>query len=84
MGYPAPPPNLDRMSDADLLEYETLLAAYIKSVDRIVIRIHFFDSVARGILDGAPDYDQLMQRVFPDGKPPALDVPPPTEQSAQR
>ena len=79
MGYAGPLPSLDKMSDADLVQYQTLLAAYIKSIDRVNVRIHFFASVARGILDGAPDYDQLMRRAFPDGKPPALDLPPENE-----
>jgi hypothetical protein len=84
MGYSAPPPNLDKMSDADLAQYDALLSAYIKSVDRVVIRVHLFDTVARGILDGAPNYDQLMHRAFPEGKPVTLDVPAPTERSAQQ
>lgn len=37
MGYPAPPPNLDTMSPADLTQYETLLAAYIKAIDRLTV-----------------------------------------------
>jgi len=76
LGYPAAPPNLDTMSAADLAQYETLLAAYIKAVDRVVVRIHFFDVTARGILDGATDHNDLIRRTFPHGKPPSLDVPP--------
>ena len=76
MGYPAPPPNLDAMSPADLTQYETLLAAYIKAVDRINVRLHFFDSVVRAILDGATDRDDLTRHAFPGGKPPSLDIPP--------
>jgi hypothetical protein len=82
MGYPAPPPNLDAMSPADLTQYETLLATYIKAVDRIIVRLHFFDSVDRAILDGATDHDDLTRRAFPNGKPPALDLPP-SDQSTQ-
>jgi hypothetical protein len=81
MGYAAPPPNLGAMSPADLTQYETLLAAYIKAIDRITVRVHFFDRVTRAILDGATDRDDLTRRAFPDGKPPALDVPPPTDGS---
>jgi hypothetical protein len=81
MGYAAPPPNLDAMSPADLNQYETLLAAYIKAIDRITVRVHFFDRVTRAILDGATDRDDLTRRAFPNGKPPALDVPPPTDES---
>jgi len=84
MGYPSPPPNLDTMSPADLTQYETLLATYIKAVDRIIVRLHFFDSVTRAILAGATDRDDLNRRAFPDGRPPALDVPPQTERSIQR
>jgi hypothetical protein len=82
MGYPAPIPDLDTMSSADLTQYESLLAAYIKAVDRIVVRLHFFDHVTRAVLDGATDRDDLNRRAFPDGMPPALTVPPPTGQSA--
>lgn len=83
MGYPAPPPNLDTMSPADLTQYETLLATYIKAIDRVVVRIHFFDGVARSILEGATDHDDMVRRVFRGGKPPSLDVPPPTPESHQ-
>jgi hypothetical protein len=83
MGYPASPPNLDTMSNADLTQYETLLAAYIKSVDRLTVRLHFFDRVIRAVLDGATDRDDLNRRAFPDRKPPALDVPPPIEGNAR-
>jgi hypothetical protein len=83
MGYPAPPPNLDAMSPADLTQYETLLAAYIKAIDRITVRIHFFDRVTRAILDGATDRDDLTRRAFPDGKPPSLDLPSATSRSTQ-
>jgi hypothetical protein len=82
MGYPAPPPDLDTMSNADLTQYETLLAAYIKAIDRITVRLHFFDRVTRAVLDGATDRDDLTRRAFPDNRPPALDVPPVTERSA--
>jgi hypothetical protein len=83
MGYPAPPPNLDTMSPADLLEYESLLATYIKAIDRIVVRLHFFDSVDRGIVAGATDHDDLYRRAFPGLKPPSLDVPPPEGNTQQ-
>lgn len=79
MGYPAPPPNLDTMSPADLAQYETLLAAYIKAVDRLTVRLHFFDRVIQAVLDGATDRDDLTRRAFPDRKPPALDIPPAEE-----
>jgi hypothetical protein len=83
MGYPAPPPNLDTMSPGDLMQYETLLAAYIKAIDRITVRLHFFDRVTRAILEGATDRDDVTRRAFPNGTPPALNVPPPTGESAQ-
>ena len=76
MGYPAPPPNLPTLSPADLTQYETLLAAYIKAIDRLTVRVHFFDRVIRAVLDGARDHEDLNRRAFPDRKPPALDVPP--------
>jgi hypothetical protein len=66
MGDPAPPPNLDTMSAAELAEYESLLATYIKSIDRIVVRIHFFDREDRAILDGATDDQDLLRRAFPN------------------
>jgi hypothetical protein len=83
MGYPAPPPNLDAMSPADLTQYETLLAAYTKAVDRINVRVHFFDRVDRAILDGATDRNDLTRRAFPNRKPPALDLPLSAEQATQ-
>jgi len=83
MGYPAPLPNLDTMSPADLTQYETLLATYIKAIDRIIVRLHFFDDVARAILDGAIDHDDIVRRVFRGGKPPSLDVPPPSDRSTE-
>jgi hypothetical protein len=83
MGYLAPPPNLDTMSPADLTQYETLLATYIKAIDRITVRLHFFDRYNRAILDGATDRDDLGRRVFPNGTPPPLNLPPPTERSAR-
>jgi hypothetical protein len=82
MGYPAPPPNLDTMSPGDLMQYETLLAAYIKALDRITVRLHFFDRVTRAVLEGATDRDDLTRRAFPNGAPPALDVPPATKESS--
>jgi hypothetical protein len=83
MGYPAPPPNLDIMSPADLTQYESLLATYIKAIDRIIVRLHLFDSVTRAILDGATDRDDVIRRAFPNGTPPPLNLPPPTEESAR-
>jgi hypothetical protein len=71
------------MSPADLTQYETLLATYIKAIDRITVRLHFFDRVTRAILDGATDRDDLNRRAFPNDRPPALDVPPPTEESTR-
>jgi hypothetical protein len=82
MGYPAPPPNLDTMSPADLTQYETLLATYIKAIDRITVRLHFFDRVTRAILEGATDREDLNRRAFPNGTPPPLNLPSPTEESA--
>ena len=72
MGYPAPPPSFDTMSPADLVQYETLLAIYIKSIDRLVVRLLFFDRVTRAILAGATGHDDLIRRAFPGGHPPAL------------
>jgi hypothetical protein len=66
MGDPAPPPNLDTMSTAELAEYESLLATYIKSIDRIVVRVRFFDREDRAILDGATDDQDLLRRAFPN------------------
>jgi hypothetical protein len=66
LGDAAPPPNLDTLSNAELIEYESLLAAYIKAIDRLVVRIHFFDRTARAILDGATDRDDLHRRAFPN------------------
>jgi hypothetical protein len=83
MGYAAPPPSLDAMSPADLTQYETLLAAYIKAIDRVTVRVHFFDRVTRAILDGASDRDDLTRRAFPDSKPPSLDLPSATSRSTQ-
>ncbi len=81
MGYPAPPPRLDTMSPADLTQYEALLAAYIKAADRLTVRVHFFDRVARGVLEGATDRNDLTRRAFPDRKPPSLDISEPAERS---
>jgi len=64
-GDSAPLPNLDTMSAAELAEYESLLATYIKSIDRLVMRIHFFDRTARAILDGATSRDDVIRRAFP-------------------
>jgi hypothetical protein len=81
MGYPAPPPPLEMMSPADVAQYEALLAAYIKAVDRLTVRLHFFDRVVRGVLDGATDREDILRRAFPGHKPPPLDLPEPTERS---
>ena len=81
MGYPSPPPPLDIMSPADLAQYEALLAAYIKAIDRLTVRLHFFDRVTRGVLDGATDRIDLNRRAFPDHKPPSLDMSSPPERS---
>jgi len=83
MGYAAPPLPLDIMSPADLTQYEILLAAYIKAIDRLTVRVHFFDRVARGVLDGATDRSDLSRRAFPGHKPPSLDLSSPTEGSPQ-
>jgi hypothetical protein len=72
MGYPAPPPDLAAMSPAELAEYDALLAGYIKAIDRLLVRVHFFDRVTRGILDGATDRDDLTRRAFPNGLGPDL------------
>ena len=63
MGDRTPPPNLDRMTPAELTEYESRLATYIKSVDRIVVRIRFFDITARAILDGATSREDVRHRL---------------------
>ncbi len=81
LGYPAPPPSLDAMSPAELAEYESLLAAYIKAIDRLVVRLHFYDRTARAILDGAIDRDDLNRRAFPNQQVPALTSANPTGQS---
>lgn len=65
LGDAAPPPSLDSMSAAELAEYDSLLATYIKAIDRLVMRIHFFDRTARGILGGAISRDDLLRRAFP-------------------
>ena len=64
LGAAAPPPSLDSMSAAELAEYDSLLATYIKAIDRLVMRIHFFDRTARAILGGATR-DDLLRRAFP-------------------
>jgi hypothetical protein len=65
LGDAAPPPTLDSMSAEELAEYESLLAGYIKAIDRLAMRIHFFDRTARGILGGAISRDDLLRRAFP-------------------
>jgi hypothetical protein len=82
LGYPAPPPNLDTMSPAELAEYESLLAAYIKAIDRLLVRLHFFDRTTRAILDGATDRDDLIRRAFPNQQSPALTSTVPIGQSS--
>jgi hypothetical protein len=69
------------MSPADLAQYEALLAAYIKAIDRLTVRLHFFDRVTRGVLDGATDRIDLNRRAFPDHEPPSLDMPSSPERS---
>jgi hypothetical protein len=63
MGDRTPPLNLDRMTPAELTEYESRLATYIKSVDRIVVRIRFFDITARAILAGATSREDVRHRL---------------------
>jgi hypothetical protein len=76
LGYLAPPPNLDTLSPPELAEYESLLATYIKAIDRLVVRLHFFDNTARAILAGAKDRADLIRRAFPkDGSPELTDNP---------
>jgi hypothetical protein len=82
LGYPAPPPNLDTMPRAELAEYESLLAAYIKAIDRLLARIHFYDRTARAILDGATDRDDLNRRAFPNQQVPPLTSAVPIGQSS--
>jgi hypothetical protein len=82
MGYSAPTPNLAAMSPADLTQYETLLAAYIKAADRVVVRIYFFDRFTGAVLDGAIDRNDLIRRAFPGGQLPDLRVPSPATRSA--
>ena len=76
MGDSAPPPNLDSMSAAELAEYESLLASYIKAIDRLVVRIHFFDRTARAILAGATSRDDVLRRAFPEQKSPEISLNP--------
>jgi hypothetical protein len=71
-GDPAPLPNLDTLSAAELAEYESLLASYIKSIDRLVVRIHFFDRISRAILDGATSRDDMLHRVAPEQRSPEV------------
>ncbi|MGA7155693.1 MAG: hypothetical protein WBY53_02535 [Acidobacteriaceae bacterium] len=63
MGSAAPPLSLDTMTPAELMEYESLLATYIKSIDRSVMRIRFFDVTARAILDGANSREEVRRRL---------------------
>jgi hypothetical protein len=72
LGYPAPPPNLDAMSPAELAEYDSLIAGYIKAIDRLLVRVHFYDRAAHAILDGATNRDDLYRRAFPNQAPPPL------------
>jgi hypothetical protein len=76
MGDSAPPPNLDSMSASELAEYESLLASYIKAIDRLVVRIHFFDRTARAILAGATSRDDVLRRAFPEQKSPEISLNP--------
>jgi hypothetical protein len=69
------------VSLADLAQYEALLATYIKAVDRLTVRLHFFDRVIRGVLDGATDREDILRRAFPGHRPPPLDLPEPAERS---
>jgi hypothetical protein len=68
-GDKAPLPNLDTLSPAELAEYESLLAHYIKAIDRAVVRIHFFDRAARAILSGATDKNDLLRALPEQGSP---------------
>jgi hypothetical protein len=76
LGSNAPPPNLDSMSAPELTEYESLLATYIKSIDRLVMRIHFFDRTARAILAGATSRDDVLRRAFPEQGPHEISLNP--------
>jgi hypothetical protein len=76
MGDSAPPPNLQTLSSSDLAAYDALLATYIKAIDRLVVRIHFFDRTARAILAGASDREDLVRRAFPNEHGPPLSSTP--------
>jgi hypothetical protein len=65
LGTPVPLPNVDTMSAGDRATYEALLATFIKAIDRLVVRVQFFDRSARAILDGASTKAELLQRAFP-------------------
>ncbi len=76
MGDSAPPPNLQTLSSSDLAAYDALLATYVKAIDRLVVRIHFFDRTARAILAGASDREDLVRRAFPKEQGPPLSSTP--------
>ena len=50
------------VENAPAVEYDALLAGYIKAIDRLLVRVHFFDRFTRAILDGATDRDDLIRR----------------------
>jgi hypothetical protein len=53
-------PDLSKLSPADLLEYEKLIAALIKTTDLIGTRLRLFDTMCRAVLDGVQNEDQLL------------------------
>jgi hypothetical protein len=56
-------PPLDKLSPAELIEYQSLIATLIKHTDLVDERFHHFDLECRGILAGTRDEAQLFNNL---------------------
>jgi hypothetical protein len=54
-------PDFKRMTDADLDQYSALLTKNITFLDRVVLRLHVFETVDRSMLAGAQSESDMFQ-----------------------
>ncbi len=56
-------PDLNRLSPVELIEYQTMIARFIKQLDVVVARLHYFDVECRSVLNGNRDENKLFEQL---------------------
>jgi hypothetical protein len=56
-------PDLNQLSPVELIEYQAIIAKFIKEIDVVVARLHYFDVECHSVLNGNRDENKIFEQL---------------------